>query len=428
MSVTAAPAPEREEHHGPFTRLYRGETSYDFIGRKRIWFTISAVIILVGLISLATRGLNLGIDFKGGTSWDVPSASLTVDQARNAVSPLGLGGSTIEVLGSGSHRTVEVQYNLGNLSQAAKTAKINQVTLALAHAGKIRASTVSYQDVGPTWGGDVTTKAIRALVVFLIAIALYITFRFEWRMAVAALVAVAHDVLLTVGIYSLFGFQVTPDTVIAFLTILGYSLYDTIVVFDRVRDNTRSLATTGRVTVSETINLSMNQTLARSINTSLVAVLPILSVLLIGAQLLGATTLQDFGLALFIGLTSGAYSSIFIASPLLAILKEREPKYAGIRRRVASRGEARSVLTPAAVAAGGVSALGDGDGRPAATVGARRPAERSGDRAGDQADRADGGADGKPVRPARSSAGRPGPARSGARRPPPRPRKKGRRR
>jgi preprotein translocase subunit SecF len=412
VSTVAEAVGPKEPRHGPWTRLYRGETSFDFIGRRRIWFAISAFIIIIGIISLATRGLNLGIDFKGGTSWDVPSASLSVDQARNAVSPLGLGAATIEVLGSGSHRTVEVQYNIGNLSQAAKTAKINQVSAALARAGQVKASSVSYQDVGPTWGGDVTTKAIRALIVFLVAIALYITFRFEWRMALAALVAVAHDVLLTAGIYSLSGFQVTPDTVVAFLTVLGYSLYDTIVVFDRVRDNTRGLATTGRVTVSDTINLSMNQTLARSINTSLVAVLPILSVLVIGAQVLGATTLQDFGLALFIGLTSGAYSSIFIASPLLAMLKEREPKYANIRRRVESRGEPRTVLTPAAVAAGASgAAVALSDGGPAPGNGARGAAGRPDGR-------------GAP----RPAARRPGTPRSGARRPPPRPRKKGRRR
>ncbi|HEV8065553.1 MAG TPA: protein translocase subunit SecF, partial [Acidimicrobiales bacterium] len=175
---------------------------------------------------------------------------------------------------------------------------------------------------------------------------------FEWKMALAAIIAVIHDVIVTVGIYSLLQFSVTPDTVVAFLTILGYSLYDTIVVFDRVRDNTRGLGATGKLSFTDVVNLSMNQTLARSINTSLVAIMPILSVLVLGAYFLGASTLQYFGLALFIGLTSGAYSSIFIASPIVAALKEREPRYAQIRQRLESRGQLSQLLTPSAVAAG----------------------------------------------------------------------------
>ena len=168
---------------------------------------------------------------------------------------------------------------------------------------------------------------------------LYISLRFEFKMAVAAIVAVIHDILVTVGIYSLAGFQVTPDTVVAVLTVLGYSLYDTVVVFDRIRENSKGLGASGRITYSDMVNLSMNQTLARSINTSLVAIIPVLSVLVVGSYFLGATSLQDFGLALVIGLTSGAYSSIFIASPLLALMKEREPRYITIRQRLETRGE-----------------------------------------------------------------------------------------
>jgi preprotein translocase subunit SecF len=411
-TLEGAEAPQESAPKRPnaWRRLYRGETSFDFVGRRWWWFTISSVIILAGVISLATRGLNLGIEFKGGTSWDVPSSSLTVSQTRDALGPLGLGSATIEVLGSGSHQTVEVQYNLEGLSQSARTQKIQQVSSALASAGHVNVSTVSINDVGPTWGGDVTSKAVRALIVFLIAIALYITIRFEWRMAVAALVAVVHDVLITAGIYSLTGFQVSPATVIAFLTILGYSLYDTIVVFDRVLENTKGLGSTGRITISDSVNLSMNQVLARSINTSLVAILPILSVLVLGAQVLGATTLQDFGLALFIGLTTGAYSSIFIASPLLAIIKEREPRFATIRQRLASRGDALKVLTPAAAAAGSYT----GSGSRAAETG--NGAARAGER--------------RPTSTPRPGSGRPPTAggRPGTRRPPPRPRKKGKRR
>src|SRR5213078_3936048 len=183
----------------------------------------------------------------------------------------------------------------------------------------------------------ITRKAIRALIFFFVLIAAYISFRFEWKMAVAALVAVVHDILVTVGVYSVVGFSVTPGTVIAFLTILGYSLYDTIVVFDRVQENTRGLAASGRMTYGDTVNLSMNQVLMRSLNTSLVAIMPVLSVLILGAYVLGATALEDFGLALTVGLLTGAYSSIFIASPLLAMFKERETRYAQIRTKLASR-------------------------------------------------------------------------------------------
>jgi preprotein translocase subunit SecF len=202
----------------------------------------------------------------------------------------------------------------------------------------------------------------------------YISIRFEFKMAVSAIVAVFHDILVVVGIYSIFQFQVTPDTVVAVLTVLGYSLYDTVVVFDRIRDNAQGLGASGRITYSEMVNLSMNQTLARSINTSLVAIIPVLSVLLIGSLLLGATTLQSFGLALVIGLTSGAYSSIFIASPLLALMKEREPRYITIRQRLEARGDRGPTLTPAMAAAmAGTAGSGRGQGKGRTSTGVIRP-------------------------------------------------------
>jgi preprotein translocase subunit SecF len=207
---------------------------------------------------------------------------------------------------------------------------------------------VTFSDVGPTWGSQITDKAILAVLVFFIVVVAYITLRFEWKMAIAALIAVVHDLLVTAGVYSLTGFQVTPDTVVAVLTILGYSLYDTVVVFDRVGENTKGFGASGRMTYEDVVNLSMNQTLARSINTSLVAILPVLAVLLVGADLLGATTLQNYGLALFVGLMSGAYSSIFIASPLLAWMKEREPRYRELADRVGRTEHA--VLSPRAAA------------------------------------------------------------------------------
>ena len=274
---------------------------------------------------------------------------------------------------------------------------------------------------------------------FFILVTIYISIRFEFKMAVAAIVAVFHDILVTVGIYSLTGFQVTPDTVVAVLTVLGYSLYDTVVVFDRIRDNSQGLGASGRITYSEMVNLSMNQTLARSINTSLVAIVPVLSVLVVGSFILGATSLQDFGLALVIGLTSGAYSSIFIASPLLAYMKEREPRYITIRQRLEARGERGAVLTPATAAAMAGAAGGSGRAsgkvrnqttgviRPGAASSARRSGSGNRKDAGSGAAVSTGATASTSAGSAKSSSGTnraaSGSTRPGGTRPPPRPRK-----
>ena len=361
----------------PFRRLYRGQTSFDFVGRRRTWFTISAIIIVAGMFSLGFRGLNLGIDFQGGTQWEVLAPGVSQTEAINAVQAAGLSQPTVEVLGG---RTIAVQDDLNNLSPVAQAKVTNEVSQALAKLAHTNLDGVSVDHVGPTWGSQVTDRALLALGVFFVVVGIYISFRFEPKMALAAFIAMIHDLLVTIGIYSLAGFQVTPDTVIAVLTILGYSLYDTVVVFDRVRDNTRGPAmASGRMTYSEMVNLSMNQTLARSVNTSLVAILPVLSVLVVGAYILGATTLQNYGLALTVGLISGAYSSIFIASPVLAIMKEREPHYVAIRHRVESRRDRYGVLTPAAAAAmaGGLTTgpTRPGGGSPRPAKGAKnRPA------------------------------------------------------
>jgi preprotein translocase subunit SecF len=342
------------QHHGFFRRLYFGETNLDFVGRRKLWFTISSVLILFGIVSLAIRGLNLDIEFVGGTSWTVQSSSLTVNQVRSGLTSDNLAGATITILGSGSKtRSIQIEAKIPKGQTATQTqSQLVKVEDTLARLAGVGVEQVSIESVGPSWGGTVTTKAVQALVVFFILVALYISVFFEWRMALAAIIAVLHDILVVVGIYSLTGFDVTPDTVVAILTILGYSLYDTIVVFDRVRDNLKGVGASGRLTISDIVNLSMNQTLARSVNTSLVAVLPIFAVLILGAEILGATTLQYFGWALLIGLTSGAYSSIFIASPIVAMLKEREPRWRRIRERLALRGGDHLVLSPAALAAG----------------------------------------------------------------------------
>lgn len=437
-----------------FGRLFRGETSFDFAGKWRTWFAISGVIILAGLVSMGFRGLNFSIDFKGGTVWEVPSTA-SVSHVRSVVDSAvpGFGQATIQVLtNTQTHqRTVKVA---APAKLTGQSAKISAVSDALAKMANVSPNDVTVQAIGPSWGSDISHKASEAVIVFLVVVSAYIWLRFEGKMAVAALVALVHDILITAGIYSLSGFEVSPDTVIAFLTILGYSLYDTIVVFDRIQENTRGLASTNRITYTDTVNLSMNQVLARSLNTSLVAILPITSILVIGAWILGATGLQTFGLALFVGLTSGAYSSIFIASPLLALLKEREPRYSEIRRRLQSAvgagGAVPRRLTPAAAASG---AVGSPVGQPV-TVGADARRERSQpasavDRLADTASAeavaepeldaeldsvADdlGVAAAPPTAAGTGSSGPPStgtavPPRSGNR-PPPRPRKKGRRR
>jgi preprotein translocase subunit SecF len=279
-----------------------------------------------------------------------------VAHARDVVGAAvpGYNQATITILTNPQtgQRTVKVE---APAKETADPTRVAAVTNALAKMANVSPNDVQINAIGPSWGKDITDKAIKAVIIFLVLVALGMWLWFDAKMALSALIALVHDILVTVGIYSLTGFQVSPATVIAFLTVLGYSLYDTIVVFDRVQENTRGVASSNRLTYSDVVNLSMNQVLARSINTSLVAILPILSILVIGAWVLGASALQDFGLALFVGLTTGAYSSIFIASPTLALLKEREPRYAEIRRRLAASAAVSKRISPAAAATGDLS-------------------------------------------------------------------------
>src|ERR1700689_5563519 len=346
MSDDVTTVVPEEKTPGRLGRIYQGRTTVDFVGRKRTWFTISLVIIILGLASLGIRGFNLGIDFKGGSSWEVQTSHSSVTAITSAAEKAGLRDPTVEELGS---KTYQVTADINSLSADAQSKLINKVADSLAKTAGVGANQVSVTSVGPTWGSQITHRALEALIVFFIAVVAYISIRFEPKMALAAFIAMVHDLLVTVGVYSLFGLQITPDTVIAILTILGYSLYDTVVVFDRVRDNAGGILKSGDMSYGEMVNLSMNQTLARSINTSLVAILPVLAVLVVGADILGATTLQSYGLALFVGLMSGAYSSIFIASPLLAWMKEREPRFRELAERSRLRSDQR-VLTPAAAA------------------------------------------------------------------------------
>jgi preprotein translocase subunit SecF len=335
--VTPEDAPPTAGGAGPpkrsiWFKLYHGETNVDFIGRRRLWFALSLVAVLIGSVALLTRGLNLGIDFEGGVVWQVPAGEASIGDARNAIDGFGLGDATIQELEGDSGREIRIE------AEPVSAETSDEVTAALADLTGSDVDNVDLTSVGPSWGEQISEKALRALVVFLVLVTIYITLRFELKMAIPTLVALVHDILITVGVYALFQFDVTPATVIAFLTILGYSIYDGIVVFDKVDENTRRVSSTGGLSYGGMVNVSLNQALMRSLNTTMTALLPVSSLLIVGSWIMGASALQEFALALLIGLFSGAYSSIFIASPLLALLKEREPRYRDIKRRIDARG------------------------------------------------------------------------------------------
>jgi preprotein translocase subunit SecF len=307
------------------SRLYHGETSFDIVGRRRLWFTVSAVLVAISLVSLIVPGLNFGIDFKGGAVFRVqPTKPVTEAQVRHAV------GSAAEIVQISETNPVQVIVQTEELPAA----EVTRIRSELAKVAGVQRNGVSTETIGSKWGSTVSRKAVIALLAFLVAVTIYVSLRMEFKMAVAALVALLHDLIITAGIFALSRFEVTPATVIALLTILGYSLYDTVVVFDKVRENTGSLSAMSRTTYSQATNLAVNQTVMRSLNTSLASLLPILGLLVVGNYLLGAETLKDLALALFVGVTAGAYSSIFLAPPLVAMWKEKEPRYAQLRTRV----------------------------------------------------------------------------------------------
>jgi preprotein translocase subunit SecF len=312
------------------SRLYRGQLSYDFVGQRRRWYAISLAFLVLSGVALGLRGLNAGVEFSGGAVFTVTAPGASVQQARTAVSGIAPGDPIVTRAGSGGSASIRVQTT--KLTNEQSTAITN--ALAQKFGGT---NNVSAQVIGPSWGRDITSKAILGLGVFLVLVVGYLALTFEPKMAIAAMVALIHDLGITVGIYALSGFEVTPGSVIGFLTILGYSLYDTVVVFDKVRENTRGLQSGSRMTYSQAANLALNQTLVRSINTSVIALLPVASILVVGAGILGAGTLKDLALALFVGTAAGTYSSIFIATPLLAQLREREPVMQALARRVTAR-------------------------------------------------------------------------------------------
>jgi preprotein translocase subunit SecF len=458
--VTTNQAPEAPVQDIPgvtrrhrFSDLYHERTNFQFIKHSRRWAILSGTLLALSFLLLFARGLNFGIEFEGGTSWQVrmaPDKSAHIGDVRDVLRPLGFADSKVSLTSGRNGQSVNVQEKViadpvstiredlaaygrvtpndiqftgsegsgGTFTFVAnkavkpteddvnralrltelrdQTVKIDgqnvtitatklpvspteQVADALAKYAGVERQEVSISTVGPTWGRDVSDKAIRALIYFFALLALYLSFRFEMKMAVASIIAVIHDIIFTVGVYALFQFPVTPATVTAFLTILGFSLYDTVVVFDKVRENQRTLTATGRTTYGEMVNRSLNQVLMRSLSTSLVALLPVMSLLIVGSGIFGATSLEDFALALAAGLFIGSYSSIFVAAPVLVWWKEKEPQYKALRERrlrtAAAPPAAASAPVPATAAASATAsgAAPDDDGVPAEplTVGSK---------------------------------------------------------
>ncbi len=313
--------------------LYTGRRQYDFVGRRRLWYIVSAVLIAVAALGLFGRGLNLSLEFKGGSELRVQGVTDTQNydqRAESAVHKATGGNEALTVTKIGDHQIRVQAKKLGNNSAATT----DKVSAALASEFKVKPGSVDSSYIGPSWGSTVTKKAIVALIVFLVLVSLVLAVYFRtWAMAASALIALLHDLIFTVGIYALTGLEVSPATMIGFLTILGYSIYDTVVVFDKVRENADEAFATQRRSYAQAANYAVNQTLVRSINTSVVALLPIAAILVVGVTLLGPGTLLDLALALFIGIAVGTYSSIFIATPTLVSLRHREPAVQDLERR-----------------------------------------------------------------------------------------------
>ncbi|MBV8346645.1 MAG: protein translocase subunit SecF, partial [Mycolicibacterium sp.] len=337
--------------HGFFARLYTGTGAFDVIGRRKIWFAVSAVIVAIAITSIVLRGFTFGIDFKGGTTVSFPRGDATVQQVTDAFhQALGRDPESVVMVGSGNSATVQIRSETLSNDQSAK---LNDALFRAFQPkgtdGKPSEQAISNTAVSSTWGGQITKKAVIALVVFLVLVGLYITVRYERYMAMSALAALCFDLLTTAGVYSLVGFEVSPATVIGLLTILGFSLYDTVIVFDKVEENTHGFQHTTRRTFAEQANLAINQTFMRSINTSLISVIPVLSLMIVAVWLLGVGTLKDLALVMLVGILVGTYSSIFFATPLLVTLRERTELIRTHNRRV-NRRRKPSDADPAAAA------------------------------------------------------------------------------
>jgi preprotein translocase subunit SecF len=388
-----------------FTRLYTGTGAFDVVGKRKIWYAVFGALVLICIGSIVFRGFNLGIDFTGGTQLQFPAtgagAPATVEEVRAVYEQaVGQEPAAVQTVGQGTGASVLIRSEPLDPSQtvALKQALFDRFQ-PLGQGGAPAPAAISDSAVSGTWGGQITRQALIALAVFLVLVTIFLAFYFERAMAVAALVALVHDVVVTMGVYSIIGFEVTPATAIGLLTILGFSLYDTVVVFDKVKENTRGLLGLTRRTYAEAANLALNQTLMRSINTSLIAVLPVLGLMVVGVGLLGVGTLADLALVQIVGIIAGALSSVLLATPILVDLKQRDPRVREQARRVAAR-RARAAA-PAADEAGGELDLTDDDalagelrreramaaaaGAPSRTAASPRRATSRGSRAGSTA-------------------------------------------
>jgi preprotein translocase subunit SecF len=362
-------------------RLYTGDAGLNIVGKRKMWFAIAAVAVLIAIGSFALKGFTLGIEFSGGNEFQVPVAVGTLDQAQDAVEK---AVTALPAKADGAEHKVVSGQRYGNEKGATYLFRTSQLTpadsakvkSALATQFKIDESKISDRQVSAAWGKSVTQQALLGLAVFLVLVMVYLVMRFEWRMAVAAVSSLLLDLVLTAGVYSLVGFEVTPSTVIGFLTILGFSLYDVVVVFDKVQENTRGITAGTQRTYSEATNLAVNQTIMRSINTGLVALLPVGGLLFIGAGLLGAGTLKDLGLVLFVGMGLGVFSSIVFAAPVLTVLKEQEPRIKAHGQRVLARraaGASGDVAPRAARTAGAKTTTTEPDAEEVAALAGSTP-------------------------------------------------------
>ncbi|PRW65150.1 protein translocase subunit SecF [Actinopolyspora mortivallis] len=333
---------------GVLQRLYTGTGAFDIVGKRKYWYVILGLLMLVSAASIGIKGFNLSIEFEGGTNISMPaqgaSGQISTEQAERTVrDTLGNDPSSVQLVGSGASQTVQISTEKLDVQELAEVkSALYEDLRPLGADGQPSPEAISDSAVSGTWGNEITRQALIALAVFLVLVTVFLAFYFERWMAVGALVALIHDVLVTAGVYSLVGFEVSPSTVIGLLTILGFSLYDTVVVFDKVKENTSGLLSVTRRTYPEAANLAVNQSLMRSINTSIIALLPVLGLLFVGAGLLGVGVLRDLALVQGVGMIAGVLSSILLATPLLVDLKMRESAYRAHERKVLQRRRHRS--------------------------------------------------------------------------------------
>jgi len=381
-------------HHSFFTRLYTGTGAFEVVGRRKLWFAISGLIMAIAVASILLKGFTFGIDFEGGTKMSFPRGDASVTQVEEVFSQaIGKSAEAVVVVGNGSSATVQIRSETLNNDQTAKLRDaLFQKFQPKGPDGKASPTAISDSAVSETWGGQITKKALIALAVFLVLVGIYITLRYERYMAIAALTCLGFDLLATAGVYSLVGFEVSPATVIGLLTILGFSLYDTVIVFDKVEENTHGFEHTTRRTFAEQANLAINQTFMRSINTSLISILPVLALIVVAVWLLGVGTLKDLALVQLVGIIVGTYSSIFFATPLLVTLREHTDKVRTHTRRVVNR---RKPAATAATATEATEATAEGAADAVPVAVGNKPAPGA-----------------RPVRPAGSRTGRPSGKRS----------------